>query len=1110
MTAAPAPARPPRRWRRRFLILVLLLGVGLWFAPTLAALTGAPQRMLRDATADFKGTVDVGRISLSWFAPVELRDVVVKDAQGRTLLTTPKITSSKTLFGFLKDRSDLDEFTIEQPVVEIRFENGTTNLEESIANYLKDDAPPSASRPAVKIAVNGGTLVLHDATRSTKLESLDASVGIPAPKTEPIQVSFRSADQLAAVLSLGESSSANMTATSFALNSLAPAFSRIDPGLEANGVLTAKLNAAWSKESATIEGSASVKNLDLAGSWLNGDRLKLATAELPIKVAVRGKHVTVDRADLKCDAGTLTANGTFDAGQELDKLFDQPGVKIEGDLDLAKAAAILPRLLRIREGTAIREGHLIVKIGSKPGTAGTTWDGEVRSSALKAERDGKPLEWAEPLSIEFSGRVPAGQMPTFDKFVCRSDFIAINAKGSPESVRAAANIYLDRLAARLGEFVDLRGITLTGEGSATLVASRAADGALKADAGLELKQFAFTDGSHRGIREPALSLKASLAGSWPHGGAVKLDTGSLTIAAGPDSAELKLLEAVPDARKPQGGVLSVKVTGELSRWISRTRGFVRIPNYTFGGQTIATGTLRFNAGTIAIDKLAVGIDRAVFKGAGLDLNEPRLEASADLSIKDTAVDFANFRINSAVLAIADGKLLIETPADGNTAVGGGGNAVTDLERLGRTLKLASDPKGSDALHGRGTGPIRFRWQGDATTFGGTLDVVNFAYGDPKQSGISEPRLKVEMDGKYEQSADRLTFTTAKADRDGLAVDAKGSFAKLATTQDVNLNGTLVYDLAKLSPDLRQSFGGGFQASGKGSRAFSLLGSLGGAKPNVFAKLNADAGVGWDAVKAWGFEMGPGEFTVKLENGKAAISPIRAKFGEGAIALSPAARFDPEPAEFSCAKGKVIDRAKLTPAATAGALGYALPLIANAAQASGEISAILDDNRIPLADPTKASAKGQLVIHKATIGPGPVITEILKATGSANTVMTLANDVTVPVKVENGRVHHENFAITVNNYTIRTSGSVGFDGSLAMIAEVPIPGTLPLLKNNPVLKKAIEGKIVKVPVAGTVAKPQLDPNFFATAVSGLARDAMKGVGKELLNKELEKLFPFKKP
>jgi hypothetical protein len=264
------------------------------------------------------------------------------------------------------------------------------------------------------------------------------------------------------------------------------------------------------------------------------------------------------------------------------------------------------------------------------------------------------------------------------------------------------------------------------------------------------------------------------------------------------------------------------------------------------------------------------------------------------------------------------------------------------------------------------------------------------------------------------------------------------------------------------------------------------------------------------VKAYGFEMGPGEFTVKLANGKADISPIRATFGEGRIALSPAARFDPEPAELTFAKGTVVERAKLTPAVTAGALGYALPAIANAAQANGEISAILDDNRIPLADMSKSSVKGRLVIHKATIGPGPVITEILKATGSANTVMTLANETTTPIRVENGRVHHENFAITVNNYTIRTSGSAGFDGSLAMIAEVPIPGTLGLLKNNPVLKKSLEGKIVKVPLTGTIAKPVLDPNFFAAAVSGLARDAMKGVGKELLNRELEKLFPLKKP
>lgn len=1107
---APAPkVRKPRRWLRRFALLTLLLLVGVWLAPNIAARSGLPNRIVRDATSDMRGTVEIGSASLGWFSPIELRDVVAKDAQGRVLLTAPRITSTRSLLALLTNRADLGAFTLHQPVAEVRFENGATNVEDAIANYLKDDSTPTSSRPAVSVHVTDGTLVLHDGDKHTQIESLDVEIGVPSSKAEPITVAMRSASpgSLDATLSLAEKSNVNVTAAAFPLEAISPVFKRLDPSINVSGILTAKLEAGWSKDAAMVECTASIRNFDLVAAALKGDRLRLASVELPLKAELTGHHLKLERAELKCDIGTFTASGSFDPDEEVDKVFEKHGVRVEGNLDLAKMAATLPRLMHVREGTAIREGNLIVKLSSRAAENGTTWDGEVRTSALKAERGGKTIEWTEPLAVEFSGRVPAGQLPTFDKFICRSDFIAINAKGSPESFRAAANVYLDRLATRLGEFVDLRGTTLAGEGSAWVVASRTPQGDFKVETGIELKQFAFSDGARRGLQEQALSVKLSSAGNWPKGGAIRVDSGSLTVAAAADSAELKLLEPIPDARKPAAGTLSAKVNGDLGRWMSRVRGFVRVPNYTFGGQTLANGTLRFAEGTLAIDKLSVGIDQAVFRGAGLNLNEPRIDASANLSVKKTAVEFANFQIRSPVLAVADGKLTIETPADGNTAVSGGGNAATDLERLGRTVKISNDPKGSDSFHGQGAGPIRFRWQGDTTNFGGTLDVKDFTYGDPKASGISEPTLKLDLDAQYDQSLDRLTFHHAKADRPGLAIDGKGTFAKFDTSQDVNLNGTLVYDLAKLSPDLRQSFGGNLQAVGTGTRPFSLSGSLGGPKPNVFAKLNADAGIGWDSVKAYGFEMGRGEFTVKLVHGKADISPIHATFGEGKIWLSPSARFDPEPAEFSCAKGKIVDRTKLTPAVTAGALGYALPAIANAAQATGEISAILDDNRIPLADVTRARIKGQLVIHKAVVGPGPVITAILQATGSTSTTMTLANELTVPVRVENGRVHHENFAITVNNYTIRTFGSVGFDGTLAMVAEVPIPGTLPALKNNPVLKKALEGKIVKVPLSGTVSKPTLDPNFFPTAVASLARDAMKGIGKDLLNKELEKLFPI---
>ena len=248
----------------------------------------------------------------------------------------------------------------------------------------------------------------------------------------------------------------------------------------------------------------------------------------------------------------------------------------------------------------------------------------------------------------------------------------------------------------------------------------------------------------------------------------------------------------------------------------------------------------------------------------------------------------------------------------------------------------------------------------------------------------------------------------------------------------------------------------------------------------------------------------------LTRGVLTVSPVKASFGGGQFTVTPTVRLDPEPAELSLAKGKLVDHAKLTPQVCATALGYALPLIAKSTQSEGEISVNIDDNRVPLAFPEKAALKGAIVIHRAVVGPGPVMTEIAKLLGAQNTTMTLANEMTVPVKVENGRVHHENFRVTVNGYAISTSGSVGFDGTMALVADVPIPGTLPLLRNNPSVAKAAAGKIVKVPIGGTVSHPQLDPRGFNASIAALAGDALKDVGKEMLNKELEKILPKNLP
>src|SRR5690606_40822364 len=141
----------------------------------------------------------------------------------------------------------------------------------------------------------------------------------------------------------------------------------------------------------------------------------------------------------------------------------------------------------------------------------------------------------------------------------------------------------------------------------------------------------------------------------------------------------------------------------------------------------ARGTVRIDPARLTTEHLVLGIDRARFRGAGLDLNEPYVNGAADMTLdrKTGTTVFTNFRITSPVLNVTGGKLAFDVPPDGNLAVSGSGAAVTDLNRLGRTLKLYTAPRGADALHGRGTGPIRFRWQGDTTTFGGALDIKEF-------------------------------------------------------------------------------------------------------------------------------------------------------------------------------------------------------------------------------------------------------------------------------------------------------------------------------------------------------------------------------------------------
>jgi len=1120
------PPRKPRRWARRFVILAMLL-IGLaWFAPAIAAKTGILNGAIAKATAKLNGTLTVGATSLGWLSGVELRDVELKDAEGRTILTAPKIYTSHSLLSLAQNQADLGTFTIDNPKIEIVCEKQSTNLEKTIAKYLVDESEPSASRLAVAIKVINGTISLRDAdeNQTWTLANVEVNVDLPRDTSAPIVARFRgetsgtkSAGKIDAEVSMGKGINAKLKSENFPMEFAAPFVKRfVDKTTNVVGRLTSDM-------AVTIEGSSQIKasgtlaiaDLDIRSAQLGDEHLKLQKLELPLAMETTPNGVRIDRAELTCDLGKATISGTFDPDELLAKWLERPGLSATADLDLARVAAMFPKLIRMKEGTEIREGRVSAKLASKTDGTATSWTGTLFTSAIRGVRNGKPLDWDKPLDLNFTGKLGADGYPIFEGLFAKSEFASLSSSGSVSLFHINGDVSLDKLSLRLAEFIDLQGVTFGG--TATLVSSNrtAANGVSSLKGTIILKNFVYADATTQ-FREPDLNLEFAGTGLFfPTNATVtplRLDAGQIKATAVQDTLQLTLLEPIFDLRTLQTGKATAKLTGDLLRWRSRIGSFAKIPkSMEIGGNgTISVASMQFDAAKLNLQGTEADLANARFYGYGIKADEPQLKIFPTNIVFDRAsgtIDIPLLQASSQTVAVGAKEMKFQPAADGSYLIGFTAVATANLGRLQKTLQLQSDPKGSDLIAGfTQNAEVNFKTTTDGKyLFKTKLPLTDFVYGLPAKPTWSEAKATVALDGEYDPNADSLKFDSAKIDRpDGLAVQASGSLGKLSSDLDIDLAGKLTYDLATLEPQLKNYLGKSVRAVGKDTRDFRLKGSLGA--PNaMLVSMNGNAGLAWQSLKAYGFDVGQGELKATLDRGILKVDPLEATFGQtGKVRIEPTVSFVGPTSVLTLAKGKIIDRAKLTPAACAEALGYALPVLAQSTETEGNISFDLEENRIPLDNLDGMSLKGKLTLHSVQVGAGPMVTEIVTMLGGKQTKLTVANEQVVPIRVENGRVYHENLTITTSGFTMTTSGSVGLNGTVSMVADLPIPESMigPLLRGTPKLKDAIMKKRIQIPIGGTIGKPQLDQRaFFAASkkfIEEVGKDAVKNKVGDLLN------------
>lgn len=116
------------------------------------------------------------------------------------------------------------------------------------------------------------------------------------------------------------------------------------------------------------------------------------------------------------------------------------------------------------------------------------------------------------------------------------------------------------------------------------------------------------------------------------------------------------------------------------------------------------------------------------------------------------------------------------------------------------------------------------------------------------------------------------------------------------------------------------------------------------------------------------------------------------------------------------------------------LAYAVPPFASATDYCGAVLVNFQRIQMPMADASSAEIDGTMALKELTFTPGPMLRELALHL-SKPAAACAVKDGSAAFRVADENVHHANFLAAWGEGFLRSTGTVGFDGSMALVFEV---------------------------------------------------------------------------
>lgn len=846
------------------------------------------------------------------------------------------------------------------------------------------------------------------------------------------------------------------------------------------------------------------------------------------------------------------------------RLLDTP-FQLDGEVDLAKLVRMFPATLQLHQDLVLESGVVTFQAGSQNENGTRRMVVNLDTAHIKARRGQQTIDWANPLRLVATIRESQGQLE-LDDVRCESDFLTIEGHGNHKTGAFAVKGDLDLLMRRVRQFADLGETTMAGvldggfgwqldTSAAAQVTSQPSLRPIQIVGSFTVTNPAIKFPGMPHWQQPKMSIKLGASGA-SNASILRLNKGGIQIDVGQEQLVSNLAGPIANAYTQMGWNTQCTMTGTMAGWLGHVQNFIDLGDVKMQGTIALTCDAAWDANRLEFTHIRYEIDQLGFEGYAMKIREPKATGdgrvlydltSGNVTIPETTITSgfnsargrnikvtfpSNMQVHGDVDFRADVNRLATwfelSPTPGNLPNGNLGNSSAPLTdgilwygSMDGTVKLTSDENG---IIGRVNSTIT------ELVAGHQVEIPAAQRGQLIQAGqanrkwqevFSEAKLGLTGDVALANDFNAVRFQNATLDSPSLQATVNGTIEDLGGSMLADLQGTWRPSWEKINSLLAAYTGNALRFAGQGEDQFVLKGPLfetnlqpGSPEPWVALAMQAAASFGWERGEILGLPVGQSQMNLNLDRGIAKLQSNGIPFAGGVVQLAPQIDLRGEAPVLLMEQSRIIDNVALQPETARQWLKYVAPLVADATSARGNFTVDINRAKIPLFEPAKMELQGSVQLTQVVIGAGPTAEQLLGTVkqirallkpGSSdrdlNTWLQMSEQ-TVPIQVKNGRVYHDRVKLAHKDVVIQTSGSVGFDQTLNLVAEIPIADDW--IAGNKYLA-GLKGKAISVPIGGTVSKPILDKRAVQRLSADLVKQAAGGVINDKLNAERDKIF-----